>query len=180
MPMSTPVIDISAVVIAGCALYLTWRQSRNSQEHNRLSVRPRLTSLRYTEELPNPIPEDGVSINTDVYFRYEIINAGLGPAVITKYQAHYDGVPIDTTNDRAITGKIDEILKGKRHVSDALIIKGDQYAMRPGDSKYFINVSWKPGSMSRQEIEDVLVQLRKFSLYVEYESMYGVKHNRTI
>ncbi len=62
---------VSALVISGCALYLTIRVREDTIKHNKLSVKPALIySSRY--------------IGEEKIFKVSIVNKGVGPAIITK------------------------------------------------------------------------------------------------
>lgn len=72
------ITGISSVIIALCALVFTIWQSNQTQRHNRLSFKPHLSSISHV---------DG---QKGFYFT-EIINNGLGPAIIESYAIKLDG-----------------------------------------------------------------------------------------
>ena len=77
--MEWPVITgISSVVIASCALIFSIRQFSLARKHNRLSFRPHL----------------GTWMNRDAdkgFYQVELLNNGLGPAVIVEFVVKVDG-----------------------------------------------------------------------------------------
>lgn len=78
--------EAAALIIALCALYLTIQSNNTAQKHNKLSVKPRLTSSSMTNRTSYL---DG-STKT-VGFRFLLTNVGLGPAVVKTSQVMLDG-----------------------------------------------------------------------------------------
>ncbi len=84
LPANT--LEAAALIVAVCALYLTIQSNKTAQKHNRLSVKPRLTSSAMTSRTSY---FDG-STKT-VEFRFLLTNVGLGPAVVKTSQVMLDG-----------------------------------------------------------------------------------------
>lgn len=72
--MATPGMTIAAFIVSLCALGLTIWQALASRRHNRLSVRPHIIS-RWGKRRENE----------GTYFTYELINVGLGPALVKEF-----------------------------------------------------------------------------------------------
>lgn len=72
------VIAVAAAVIALGSLWVSRDQTRAVREHNRRSVRPILEIRRVRDR------EAGRT-------GYRLVNAGLGPAVVTDTVVHWDG-----------------------------------------------------------------------------------------
>lgn len=67
-------IALASAVVAGCALGVTFWQGYLMRQHNRLSVRPMLTTMeRY--EIKNNLG----------YVSFELSNCGIGPAIIKNF-----------------------------------------------------------------------------------------------
>ena len=71
-------VGISTTIIALCALLFTIWQGIQVRKHNRLSCRPHLTTWTHSEE------EKG-------QYSVELINNGLGPALIEQFLVKVDG-----------------------------------------------------------------------------------------
>jgi len=72
------ITGISTAVIALCALGLSIWQGVLARKHNRLSFRPHLTTWTHSDA------EKGVYV-------FEIINNGIGPAIIEEFSIKVDG-----------------------------------------------------------------------------------------
>ena len=80
----------SSVVIALCALIISILHGRTTRYHNKISVRPHLSGWSESD-------------NTNRYFSADIINNGLGPALIKGSSVRVDG--------SLVTGKVEEQIK---------------------------------------------------------------------
>ncbi|MFI6440942.1 hypothetical protein [Streptomyces sp. NPDC050759] len=78
-------IAICAAVIALGSLWTSWVQTRSARKHNRQSVRPLLQIRR-------------VKRYGDTTARLDVINAGLGPAIVTRTLVTLDGETIGQWN----------------------------------------------------------------------------------
>lgn len=84
LPSNT--LEAAALIVAVCALYLTIQSNNTAQKHNKLSVKPRLTSSALTNRTSYM---DGSTMT--VRFRFLLTNVGLGPAVVKTSQVMLDG-----------------------------------------------------------------------------------------
>jgi hypothetical protein len=82
------VVSIAGLVVSICALGYTAYQAYLSREHNKLSVKPSLTTW-----------SDTTYDHITGCYTYEstLMNAGLGPAYIKSYEVLIDGVPVKAT-----------------------------------------------------------------------------------
>src|SRR5712672_755633 len=81
-----------AAIIALCALGLTVYQAGIARRHNRLSVRPSLTSFTHR------------AVGHDARFAVTLENNGLGPAVIDSFEVTLGGQPLNVHNrDEVLT-----------------------------------------------------------------------------
>lgn len=78
--------EYSALLVSICALFLTINQSRATRKHNRLTVKPHLTS--FIETKPDTSRQGLMVINVT------LSNNGLGPAIIKTFEPLLDGTPI--------------------------------------------------------------------------------------
>lgn len=86
-------VNVSSL-LAGClavlALSVSLWQGYEERRHNRLSVRPLLT-FDYTYD-------------TAGWFSLEVVNTGVGPAIIQRFEAFVDGQPV--SNGGAIWAEV--------------------------------------------------------------------------
>lgn len=75
------IIGVSSAIIALCALVLSIWQGVQMRRHNRLSFRPHLDAWRHAD------PEKG-------YYAVDLINNGLGPAIVKSFVVKVDGKQI--------------------------------------------------------------------------------------
>lgn len=84
------VIAVAATVIALGSLWVSWAQTRAARLHNRQSVRPLLRIRR---------------IRQDDMVGLKLVNAGLGPAVVTRSVVRLDGAAAGEWN-REVKGAL--------------------------------------------------------------------------
>lgn len=80
------VIAVAATVIALGSLWVSWAQTRAARLHNRQSVRPLLRIRR---------------IRQDDMVGLKLVNAGLGPAVVTRSVVRLDGAAAGSGTGRS-------------------------------------------------------------------------------
>ncbi|MGP2436846.1 hypothetical protein [Streptomyces sp. JW3] len=143
------VIAVAATVIALGSLWVSWAQTRATRLHNRQSVRPLLRIRR---------------IRQDDLVGLKLVNAGLGPAVVTRSVVFLDGVPAGEWN---------------REVKAVLFTPGRwprTYSLRAGSvvlagQEVFLVRLDGPGPDRLQEFWSLID--RRLVIEVEYESLYG-------
>ncbi len=157
--------EYSATIIAICALLLTVIQAYISRKHNRLSVKPSLTVSTYAEyDAPN---------------RYvcviELINAGLGPAIVDDYIIVYDGKEYYFTNHEEFFSLIyDDVFP------DNCIYKDDYFylfrygsVIPAGESQEILEISFH--FKDDDELKVIQEKIKKFSLKIKHHSIYDQK-----
>ncbi len=90
------VAALAGAFIALCALVFSLWQAAESRRHNRLSFRPHLTT--WTERHP----EKGI-------FELELVNNGLGPAIIKTSTFLLDGVPLGENSITALQAEMNKL-----------------------------------------------------------------------
>ncbi|GGS17005.1 hypothetical protein AB0E75_18675 [Streptomyces griseoviridis] len=143
------VIAVAATVIALGSLWVSWSQTRATRLHNRQSVRPLLRFRR---------------IRQDDLVGLKIVNAGLGPAVVTRSTVSLDGV---------VVGAWDREVKPRLFPPEAW---PRTYSLRPGSvllaGQAVFLVSLEGGDPGRfREMWDLID--RRLAVEVVYESLYG-------
>ena len=149
-------IAISSVVVALCALGISIWQGFLSRQHAHLSARPIIES----------------NFNNHGEVGVEIFNAGLGPAVLTSFQAIYKEQEFDMFRGSEVE-RLAELLIDNR--ADLPLMKfnfripTNHSAIAPGDTVKLLNVAceW-----------DVVVQrmrraFTQIELKITYQDIYG-------
>lgn len=160
----------ASVVTAWCALYLTIQsnktaraQNEAAREHNRLSVKPRLTTTTMSNR--DNYLDGSVRI---LKFGMDLQNVGLGPAVIKTFEVMLDGalVPAERTED--IHGLLSKVFPGiSLGPSSSFHTLRTEHALKVGDETNIVAFEvFNPPS-------DFDVEIKRFSLRVTYESLYG-------
>lgn len=142
-----------------------YHANRNAQqsldlqrEHNRLSVRPHLVRARKAQG------KDilGYTISVD------LINNGLGPAIITNFQASYCNKNYDSIQD-AVSNAVLQNFEYELNATDIT----RNYAVRVGEAVNLgmLKVTGNPNNWN--EPQEIDKQLEDVHLRIEYESLYG-------
>ncbi|MEU9287936.1 hypothetical protein AB0D57_25345 [Streptomyces sp. NPDC048275] len=145
-------IAVCATVIAVGSLWISLVQTKSAREHNRQSVRP-LLQIRMVK-----------GYNDDIA-RLEVINAGLGPAIVTKTVVTFDG---------EVVGQWD--LQTYRRVTESFpfqpkvltLVEGA--ALLVGQKSYLLHVDGFSEDEHRWFWELIS---RRMLIEVRYESLYG-------
>lgn len=143
----------AAEIIALCALGFTGYQVIVQRKHNVLSVKPHITT--FTNRNRN---QDAA------HLQVVIMNNGLGPAFINKFQVYLSGQPSEA--NAAVT----TLLKGLK-VNTSITTLGDDYAMPPGETRNLLSVVFPCNS--EEEMEAVAEKLNALDLELHYSSSYG-------
>jgi hypothetical protein len=151
----------AAEIIALCALFYTAFQAHTTRKHNRLSVTPYLTTFTHTLKTPQLV----TLVN-------ELMNNGLGPAVIKEYKIFLDGSQLDIKNSDQAEKELEILLQGKEFNRMATVLNKGYY-VPPGEKRIVLSISFPVNE--KQKIEDFLATLERLSLSIEYESTYGQK-----
>jgi hypothetical protein len=150
------VTGISSVFIALCALIYTIWQGKKAQRHNILSFRPHLTSWSHRDS------DKGV-------YAVELMNNGLGPALIESFAVLIDG--------KVISGKQTEPLeKALKILFPNIAYKSHQefmakgYSMSAKEKRSIVVIQFAdPNSLGPEALE---YALNRADLIVKYKSFY--------
>lgn len=154
----------AALFISICALLLTINQARITRTHNKLTVRPHLTS--FTEHLPHP------NISGVTLIKLTLSNNGIGPAVIKSYEPMLDGQPLDPTRFDALLALAKDVLPVSilgQECRFSFLRKG--YVMAKDEEKPIASVAFVP----TLDTDFILLERaeQRFHVRVAYESIYG-------
>lgn len=150
------VAGISSAVIALCALTYTVWQGKQMQRHNKLSFRPHITSWSHRNS------DQGI-------YAVEVMNNGLGPAIIESFTV--------TVDERLIAGEGTEpIEKGLKILfpnvgyqsQQAYMAKG--YSMAAKEKCTILAIQFKsPAPLTKEAIEHAF---KRADLVIKYKSFY--------
>ena len=143
----------AAEIIALCAVAFTAYQAIVQRRHNILSVKPHISTFTIRNRAAN-----------SARLQILIMNNGLGPAFINKFQVYLSGQPCEP---KAAVGSA---LKGLS-ADTSMTVLDDDYAMPAGEVRSVLSVTFPCDS--EEFFEKVADRLRKLDLEVLYSSAYG-------
>jgi hypothetical protein len=144
-------IALASAVVALCALGVTFWQGYLMRQHNKISVRPKLTA---TENYEDTDKARAIS--------FELINSGFGPAIIKDFILVYDGEEVSRNNRKTY----DDFLRKKtRAFTDVNI-----FFFVP-DSSLLMNERCELFSFRYKHGQDASF-IHKLNLRVSYQSIY--------
>ena len=149
----------AAAIIALCALGLTAYQVRATRRHNRLSVRPLLST-----NLDRKFDEGRGSIEI------ALMSSGLGPALIKSYLLSLDGSPINVRMPIEIDSTFKRIV-GETLTNLSVGSLDNNYALRRDETKTMIKLEFRAATQA--EFDGVDARIQRLRLVVEYASLYG-------
>lgn len=150
------ITGISSVVIAMCAVLISIWHGIETRRHNRLSVMPHLTTWTYSSDEKQT-------------YTVELINNGIGPALIESFEIYVDGKLISGVG----TGPIKKALKilfpncnyEARH---SFVAKG--YSMAPNERCEIAAIKFtEPPFPSQESIDE---SFDRGDIRVRYKSFY--------
>ncbi|WP_060904472.1 hypothetical protein [Streptomyces scabiei] len=142
-------IAVCATVIALVSLWISLVQTKAAREHNRQSVRPLLQIRRIKDDVAG----------------LEIINAGLGPAIVTKTLVTFDGENVGAW-DLETYHRVTRSFPFRPKVMT--LVEGQ--ALIPGQKRYLLHVDGFKVDEHNWFWE--LISQRML-IEVRYESLYG-------
>lgn len=151
-----------AVLIACAAATFTGYQALLMRKHNRLSVKPHLS----TWTTDTQVGDDYV-----IYFYLE--NNGLGPAIIQKFEVFFDEAKIGDCYDRlALNKRMSEKVEEQKGITKHIISLLGLKTAFPAGKKEVLFAIHMPMYMgfSKQAYADFM---DRFDLNLEYSSVYG-------
>ena len=144
------IVAICATVIAVVSLAISVYEARATRRHNRISVRPFL-ELR-------------VGLSQGRTAGLQLINAGLGPAVITRTVLTLDGQPLGEFGEASVN-----VLRNKLSVRPA-VVTFRRTILAADYDQFLLSVD----SFDRTEHAEFADLLRhRLGLEIHYESLYG-------
>lgn len=147
-------------ILAICAIFLTIYELRSMREHNRLSVRPFLTDNSHTDR--------AATLTTETL---EIINTGIGPALIKKFQIFKDEKILIWNDHDDLEKQLSEGIPGAK-ITQLQTYK--EMGAIPANERITI-LKYVCDNQNADRLKKIKEDMPKFVLKIEYESLYGDK-----
>lgn len=156
--------EYAPLLISICALFLTINQSMAARKHNRLTVKPHLTS--FTDTRSDPERQGVITINIT------LSNNGLGPAIIKSFEPLLDDAPIKVSEPGDLFPIAEKALPIRLIADECYFtVLRQNYVMAKDANLAVATIAYA------QTIHDDPVAIRdafnRFQIRVAYESAYG-------
>lgn len=145
-------IALASAFVALCALGVTLWQGRQNHKHNKLSVRPLLATMEQHHTKENI-----------GYVAFELINCGVGPAIIKNFALLFGDEEVSRNNRTTYDDFLKSKLEGFMDVYTGQYVPGG--AMQVGEKHVLLAFKY---DTEKHDI-DVIHQL---NLLVDYQSIY--------
>ena len=151
------ITGVSSAAIALCALFFTIWQSKQAQKHNRLSFKPHLTSWSHKNSKKG-------------FYAVELINNGLGPALIESFTIKVDDKIIAGKGTEPIEKALKILLPNCQYQSHhAYMANG--YSMAAKEKCTIVEILFtEQPTFTPEALEHTL---NRADLDVKYKSFYG-------
>lgn len=153
-----------AVLIACFAAVFAGYQALLMRQHNRLSVKPHLST--WTTD---------TQVNGEYVIYFYLENNGLGPAIIQNFEIFFDGTKIGDCYDRlALNGSMSKRVEEQKGITKHIISLLGLKTAFPAGKKEVLFAIHMPMAMnfSKKIYQDFM---DRFDLNLEYSSVYGGK-----
>lgn len=160
-----------STIIALCALFVTIYEAWSIRRHNKLSVKPHITTFTYRHKNSNKSPS-GETISTGTIV-IELLNNGLGPAVIQDFKVLFDNIDTGIKNIEDAETISTRVLKGKIVNHKAFEIFNKDYHFAAKEKKCILQIVFP--ILKTQSFEDFVTLISRLSLVINYKSLYGKK-----
>lgn len=151
------VTGVASSIIALCAILFSIWQGIQIRKHNIISFRPHLTTWTHNEHVKGTYVVD-------------ILNNGLGPALIKKFTIKIDGNEINGEGTEPIDKAL-KILFSKELYYSSYAYLGENYAMGAKDKCRFLIIQFYGEEIPSSDY--VKSKIERADLVVNYESFYG-------
>lgn len=160
-----------SIIIALCALFVTAYEAWSTRRHNKLSVKPHITTFTYRHRNSNKSPS-GETILTGTIL-IELLNNGLGPAVIQDFKVLLDNNDTGIKNIEDAETMSTRLLEGKIINHKAFEIFNKDYHFAAKEKKCILQIVFP--ILKTQSFEDFVTLISRLSLVINYKSLYGKK-----
>ncbi len=152
----TLVTGVSSTAIALCALGLSVWQGYQARKHNRLAVRPHLTTWSHSDV-------------EERCYAVEVMNNGIGPALIESFSVQVDGTAIPGEETEAVNQAMKIVFRSFNYrVHVAQLAKG--YSMPQNERRVLVSLRF----VGPEFPTDKLVEraFERCDLEIKYKSFY--------
>ncbi len=153
------ITGVASLVIALCALVFSIWQGFQVRKHNKMAFRPHLSSWSHSQH------------DKDVYI-VELLNNGLGPAVIKNFTIKVDGKKISGEGTELMEKAIKALFPDMEFNYQYGHL-GEKYAMGAKEKRTLLSIQFLDDELPPSD--DIKRTLSRADLEVEYESFYGEK-----
>ena len=159
-------------IIALSALFVAVSQTFIQRRHNKLSVRPHLTTfINYETNNPQPDAQGNIPPRIKKLIA-TLYNNGLGPAKIKKYCFKFDGIEI-VDDKKDLKSTLNKIFGEGNYILHTSSNLKDDFALQTNQNLVIASVSFPlEGDQDEHPKEE---ELEKFGLKIKYQSFYGEK-----
>ena len=159
--------NVSAI-IAICALVFTAYQSHLTRTHNRISVKPKLTTFAKRNS------ENDIGV-----LNIKLFNKGTGPAIVKKYQFELDGI-IQDFSDSAEALTFIQDLVGVIGVRNSITTLSPEQVISAGEYIEIMDISFMEydnnGWIHIEELMDRLsIRVKYCSIYDEFFEYHSIE-----
>ena len=154
------IAGLSSALIALCALGFTYWQVCISRRYNKLSVIPYLTTWSNLEY------EKGT-------YTVNIMNNGVGPALIKSFQIFVDGQKVDGYGLGLIEKALTILFPAHKYNSYKAFLS-DGYMMASNEKRVLVSIQFV--GLSYPKTEEIDQVNKRVKIVIDYESIYSEKH----
>lgn len=151
------IIAVASIAIALSALAVAIWQGILMRRHNRLSLRPHLSFRQMMSE-------------TNPQFSLELLNNGIGPAIIKEFQVLLDGEREDHFEAHGWMALLDFI--GLKDRAIGAVCDSEEF-LAAGQSLQLIKYESLPAPVDTRELQRALSRIE---VHIEYQSVYRNKY----
>ncbi|MCU7844701.1 MAG: hypothetical protein KZQ93_12755 [Candidatus Thiodiazotropha sp. (ex Monitilora ramsayi)] len=153
---------ISSVVIALCAFLFTLWSGWRVHTHNKLSVKPHLTTWITTDANKH-------------YYSIDLLNNGLGPALIDRFEVIVDGQLLFGNATEPVENAIKTLFPENHYEYRSSVgLVGSGYSMPVNEKRLIASVHFS--NVNPPLNEHVINQIKRCSIKITYKSFYGKKY----
>lgn len=152
--------DIASATTALAALTVACYQLHATRKHNKISVIPNITTWSHLDHINHN-------------YIYKIVNTGLGPAVIRKFQVSLDGKEISSADGDAMDVVMKILFTHYIHSKTTSSLAHGQI-IPANESTILAGIIFN--GPSRPTKEEILHAASRVRVIIEYESVYGSKY----
>ncbi len=151
------IIGLSSMLIALCALAFSILQGKYAQKHNRISITPHLTTFVHSDVQNNKYSAD-------------LINGGIGPALIQSYEILVDNKLVEGHRDEKVLNTIKLLFPNYNYCVYKTWLEFG-YAMAEKERLKLIEIIFKGANMPTPE--EVAEAIDRVIIKIKYKSLYG-------